>query len=727
MNKNILILMLLSIISMHIYAQEAAFKLSKFNNSIKVDGNLNESIWNTLDPFNQFYNHFPIDSGFVNNPVIVKAFHDGRTMYIGVTVLDESSEYVVRSLKRDQGYDDFIKGDGFGIVLDVAGDQSSGYLFAVNVKGVQTDGIISITNDIYTVDSNWNTKWQSQTFIDGKKRYYEIGIPLNALPYNEKNKTWAINLIHIDAKSPQYSTLTSFPRNYSILDLRFMKSIEIRDLVKTKASKLTIIPSTVYSFNQDIINNKATDELSFGVDAKYSITSSLKLEATINPDFSVIEQDDQISNLTRFDISFPERRNFFLENGDLFNNLGARGVNPFYSRIIGSKTDIQLGLKLSGKVSNKLRIGLLNAQTESTNSTNGQNYTVAVGRRKISKSLSATTYLVNRQELKKHETINSYNRILGLNFNYISNSNKWLGQFNYAKSISSGISKNNDFLNASLSYSTRKWLGTSSTSIVNKNYLTDVGFVPRLNNFDAELNRSIRAGFLMNYTEIIFNNYNVSGLNRDKNEHKLRVNTYLNSNLKLIEENIELVNIWRNKNLSYFFANAFYRHNNLQYATDVLKNGNPVPADIYNTAFIRAGYVSPPTNKALSFQNRLQYGSFYNGDRFRWELVTNYRLQPWASLSANYNLNVINLKQYGKDTIHTFNFSGSVFFSNKLSWTTKAQLNTQNNNLGFNMRLQWEFSPLSFAHLVITDNYSTNHIDRESYGIALKVNYWLDL
>ena len=188
-----------------------------------------------------------------------------------------------------------------------------------------------------------------------------------------------------------------------------------------------------------------------------------------------------------------------------------------------------------------------------------------------------------------------------------------------------------------------------------------------------------------------------------------------------------MVNIWKHKNLSYYFLNLNYNYNNLKYATDILRNGNPLPKDIYNTTFVRIGYISPPTNKAFSFQNRLQYGGFYNGNRLGWEFVTNYRLQPWANLSANYNLNVINLKQNGKDTIHTLNFSGSVFFSNKLSWTTIAQLNTQNDNLGFNSRLQWEFSPLSFAHLVITDNYSANNINRESYGIALKINYWLDL
>lgn len=718
-------LIILCILSFQSYSQEMPIKLNKNNFKIRVDGKLNEDIWKELHPFNRFYNHFPIDSGYTKKPIIAKAFHDGNLLYIGVTVFENSSKYIVRSLKRDEGFNSFTKGDGFAIVLDVTGNQNSGYFFATNVKGAQTDGIISITNDNYTVDSNWNTKWQSKTTIDNNKRYYEIAIPLSSFPYNSNE--WRINLINIDAKTPQYSTLTSFSRNYSVLDLRFTKSIEIQNLEKAKKSKLTLIPTLVYSFTENINNNSRANNYNAGIDLKYNITPTLKLEATINPDFSAIEQDDQVANLTRFDINFPERRNFFLENGDLFNNLGARNSNPFYSRIIGSKTDIQFGLKLSGKISNKFRIGVLNTQTESTNTINGQNYTVAVGRRNLTKSLTATGYLINRQELKKHEIINNYNRVLGMNLNYISKNNVWLGQLNFAKSFTEISTKNNDFFHATLSYSKRKWSGTTSTSIVNKNYITDVGFQPRLTNFDAILNKFTRSGYIENFTEIIYSNYNIKSKKRDKNDHKIRFSTYLNSNLKLVEEAIEMVNIFWNKDLSYYFVNFNYNHNNLQYATDILKNGKPLPLDIYNNAFVRIGYISPPTNKAFSFQNRFQYGGFYNGDRFGWELVTNYRLQPWANLSANYNLNVINLKQYGKDTIHTLNFSGSIFFNNKFSWTTITQLNTQNNNLGYSLRLQWEFSQLSFAHLVITDNFSVDNMNRESLGIALKINYWLDI
>jgi hypothetical protein len=718
---------LLSLLLIKTYAQESQHMMVKNEESIKVDGDLSEHVWSTLNAYNQFYNHFPIDSGKVKNAVDVKTFHDGNTLYIGVMVIDESSEFIVRSLKRDEGYASFINGDGFAMVLDLTGEQNSGYFFAVNVKGAQTDGIISITNDRYNVDSSWNSKWQSKTTINGNKRYYEIAIPLTAIPYNVRNKYWHINLVNIDAKAPQQATLTSFSRNYSFLDLRFTAQVAVQELPVTKSSKVTLIPSIGYVQSEDLVNNYDESQFNAGLDIKYNITPSLKLDASINPDFSTIEQDDQITNLTRFDISFPERRNFFLENGDLFNNLGARGVNPFYSRIIGSDTDMQFGLKLSGNVSDKFRLGLLNAQTESTGERIGQNYTVAVGRQNISKSLTATGYLVNRQATKKDNAENNYNRVLGTNLNFISTNNKWLGQFSYGKSLTPEVSGSNNFFNTTLSYSTRKWLGSSSTSRVGENYIADVGFVPRLNNYDAVLNQSSRIGYWENYTEIIYNNYGPSSAVRDKNEHKIRVNTFLNADLQLVDEEIELVNIWRYKDLSYFFLNAFFIHNNLQFPTDILRNGNPLPVDRYQTAFVRLGYVSPPSNRAFSYQNRFQYGSFYNGDRFRWELVTNYRLQPWANLSANYNLNVINLEQYGSETIHTVNFKGSVFFNNKLSWTTVAQLNTQNENLGLNTRLQWEFKPLSFAYLVISDNHSTDDFGRKNSGIALKINYWLDI
>ncbi|MDD7885470.1 DUF5916 domain-containing protein [Flavivirga sp. 57AJ16] len=723
-NKKIFIIIFFLI--KNLCSQNSDFSVLQINDgTVKIDGELDETAWRKAFSINQFFNHFPKDTGSVEKPISIRIFHDSTTIYFGITVEENTDKYIVSSLKRDEIYDDFIKGDGFAIICDPTGEQNSGFFFGVNVKGVQSDGIISIVNDNYSIDSSWNTKWKTQTKIKDSLRIYEIAIPINAIPHSLYKSTWNFNFLNVDAKVPQHGTLTSFPRNYNSYDLRFTKKMILKDLSKNKSKRFTAIPYMVYNYGKTFEVNEQNKKFDVGGDLKYNLSPSLKLEATINPDFSTIELDNQITNLTRFDISYEERRNFFLENGDLYNNLGTRGVNPFYSRIIGSESLIQYGVKFSGNLSTNLRVGALSATTGTEDDKNGQNYSVLVGRQKLSKSLTTTAYLVNRQELGKTKIQNNYNRVSGLNINYISSNNKWLGQIGYGKSFSPDIKKKNNHLNAALSYSTRSWLGSTTTSYTQKNYITDVGFVPRLNNFDAALDETIREDYIENYTEIIYNNYKPSNLIRDKNEHKIRFTTFLDSNLKMSEEEIELVNIWRYKDLGYFFFNVFFNHNNLKYSTQILNNDKILPPAIYNSVFARGGYISSP-NKVFSFQNRYLYGNFYNGTRFNIELITALRLQPWAKINADYNLNLIDLKEYGEETFHTLNFSSSVFFNKKLSWTTLMQLNTQKNNIGFNARLQWEFGPLSFLYIVFSNNYNPEDFNTKNYGFSIKANHWLD-
>ncbi|SNR83369.1 hypothetical protein SAMN04488111_3357 [Lutibacter flavus] len=722
---NILIITLLTIFNT--YSQDGNKKIEFVKEKISIDGNLNEPVWKCLISFDHFFNHFPNDTGTTEKPVIVKAFHDGENLYFGVVIHEKTDKYLVNSMNRDMAVQDFLKEDSFVIILDTFENQSSGIFFVVNVLGAQTDGLIAINSENYSPDIGWNTKWNSQVKIEGNLRFFEIAIPLNAIAYDLNKSNWNINFASVDAKTSQYSTLTSFSRNYDLIDLRFTQKVEIVNLPKRKSSKLSLIPSTSFSYTKDVINSQRRNQLNFGLDAKYNVTSSLKLDVAINPDFSQIEQDDQIANLTRFDISLPEKRNFFLENGDLFNNLGARGVNPFYSRKIGLDSEIIYGVKLSGELSKNLRVGLLNTQTESIDSLSGYNFSALVAKKSVTKSITTTGYIINKQNLNTKESVIDYNRVLGLNMNYKSQNKKWLGQLNYGKSFTSLLDNKNNFYSTNLSYSTRKWIGSTSMMRTEKNFVTSVGFTPRIKNYDAGLDQYIRKGYWANYTEIIYNNYSPNDEIKDKNEHKLRVNTFLNSNLELVEENIEFVNIWRKKDLSYFFANVNYNYNNLKFATNIINSNKPLPPNNYNDMNVRIGYISPFGNKIFSHQNRLLYGTFYNGTRFNWEVVGNVRLQPWASMDFNYNLNLINLYEYGKETIHTFNFSGKVFFNTKLMTSANMSYSTRQNDISMNARLQWEFKPLSYVYLVFSNSYYTDNLKKKSYGVALKINYWLDI
>ena len=144
--------------------------------------------------------------------------------------------------------------------------------------------------------------------------------------------------------------------------------------LKKSKSKKTFIPYINGISTNDYENQNKFNDFEFGGDAKFVIDNSLTLDLTINPDFSQVEVDDQITNLTRFEISLPEKRQFFIENSDLFSSFGDRGdSNPFFSRRIGIAKDLDgnniqnkiiAGLRLSGKINNDFRIGLINMLTE---------------------------------------------------------------------------------------------------------------------------------------------------------------------------------------------------------------------------------------------------------------------------------------------------------------------------------------------------------------------------
>ncbi len=256
-------------------------------------------------------------------------------------------------------------------------------------------------------------------------------------------------------KNNSWTILKNVKRNYPNFDLRFTEKFTVLEMPDKATSRFTVTPSLTANYQEDVINNSDETTIKPSLDIQYSLTSSLKLDATINPDFSQIDVDQQVTNLTRFAIFFPERRNFFLENADLFSNLGVAGVNPFYSRRIGQTSAIQFGLKLSGNITPFTRVGVLDVQTDQDEEVASQNYGVLVVEQQLSKNFTTTGFLINRQETDEFEFSNDYNRVAGLNINYKSDNNKWIGLANYGKSFTSELSENNDFYNAGIWFNKR--------------------------------------------------------------------------------------------------------------------------------------------------------------------------------------------------------------------------------------------------------------------------------
>ncbi|TJY36166.1 DUF5916 domain-containing protein [Pontimicrobium aquaticum] len=718
--KNILGLLLLFYYS-GIFAQTSAIKYIDTN--ISIDGRFDEPIWKELPEHTNFYNYLPTDDGIAKNQTSVKLFHNGEYLFISAIYNDTTPKTQVSTLKRDVS---IAFSDAFIMILDTQNQKQNAYFFAVNSLGNQTDGLVGKSNDGYQLSFSWNTVWQSKALLNGNKKQYEIAIPLKSLNFNKENNTFGIQFYVRDIKNNSWTILKNVKRNYANLDLRFTEKFLVENLPeKSTTSRFTVTPSITANYQKDIATN--TDNTTFkpSLDAQYNVTSSLRLDATINPDFSQIDVDQQVTNLTRFAVNFPEQRNFFLENSDLFSNLGVASVNPFYPRRIGANSDIQFGLKLSGNIAPKTRIGVLDVQTEEENAVTSQNFGALVAEQQLSKNFTTTAFLINRQQTNNFDFANDYNRVTGINLNYKSNNNRWIGLANFGKSYSDGISGDNGFYNAGIWFNKRGLKWNVGIKNVGKNYITDVGFTPRLYNYDAINDVVVREGYTQTTARIEYKKfYSQSKSINSVRYLNYRNNTYLNDSGEVSQSSHFLNSAVFFKDLSLIYYVYIYDIVDLKYGFDPLGSGNALTPNEYRFGILKIGYNSA-NNQKLRYRLNVQKGTYYNGKRTTAGADLNYQLLPFASFEVAYDINAIDLNELGKETFHLARFTGEVFFNNRLNWTTYVQYNTQRNNFNINSRLQWEYKPLSYVYFVVTDDFNKD-IHRKDWGIAFKMNYRLD-
>jgi hypothetical protein len=215
---------------------------------------------------------------------------------------------------------------------------------------------------------------------------------------------------------------------------------------------------------------------------------------TINPDFSQVEVDRQQTNLSRFELFFPERRQFFLENADLFANFGESRSRTFFSRRIGITKDtltdqnvsqpILFGARLSGKVSKNLRVGVLSMQTAAVEEANqpSLNYSVGVLQQKVFARSNISAIFVNKQELSfedKPAPLYDYNRVAGLEYNLATASNNWTGKVFYHHSFEPDNPDSTFSYGSRLSFNKRRITASLEHQIIGNNFNAEVGFVPR--------------------------------------------------------------------------------------------------------------------------------------------------------------------------------------------------------------------------------------------------------
>ncbi len=736
------ILLIICFQSSFIYAQQddqyLAFQknyqlhISKTNSPVKVDGILNDAAWKNAQPTSPFWKKFPNDEGRPTRNTEVKVTYDNKYLYIGITAYDSGNVFA-QTLKRDFGHDG---NDGIGIVLDPNNQHINGFFFVVSAFNGQSEDQLPLTSDGAW---SWDNKWYSATKLYKNKWTVEIAIPFKTLRYTADKMVWGINFIRIDPKTNEYSTWTHVPVNFQSWDLGFTGSLLWNEPPPTPGKNIVAIPYIIANTNQNKENNIPTStKMNAGIDGKFTLSSSLNLDLTINPNFSQVDVDKQVTNLTRFNIYYPEKRGFFLENSDLFARLGQNDVRPFYSRTIGLDSNnnpipILMGLRLTGNINKSTRIGFLNIQTGNQGSYTAENYSAATIQHNLLKRSVIKAYLLNRenfisQDQKNKNPLNAFGRNAGTEFDYSNLSGSWKAYASFNHSYKSGIHSDNNFINGGIGYSGRHLGFNTGFASVGTNYYTDMGYVLRIKNYDALRDTTIRMGY-----KEIYNNVSYAFYSKTSAIHTRRINFFndffFNPNNSLNEHDTRLqynLLFTNTSNLNFAVINTLL---NLLYPVSFTNSVYPpLPVGQYNFTQAFAAF-SSDFRKPFSYYTQLAGGGFYNGTKATIVLGGTYRQSAHMNVSVNFEYDNLQFANpYGNTKLFLIAPKIEYDFSTKMFWTTFIQYNTQNNNFNINSRFQYRFKPMSDLFLVYTDNYYTTPLlQNKNRALVFKMNYWFNM
>jgi len=397
-----------------------------------IDGEiLGEEVWSKIQPVSEMWQTKPNAGQPASEKTEIRIAYTASNFYLSVVCYDaQPNKLVVSDARRDATLDNT---DSFLFILDTFHDRQNGFVFGTNPIGIEYDGQVdnegqgNFSNNRLQVGTiggfnlNWDAPWEVRSKITDYGWTAEFAIPLRTLRFaSGEDQVWGINFQRNIRKTNEIAFWASLPIQFDLKRLSLEGTLTGLNL--KSPGNLKFIPYVLGNGQRDFLNNKdAAYKPAFGADIKYSITPSVTLDLTYNTDFAQVEVDQQQVNLDRFNLFFPEKRPFFLENAGQFSVGAAGEVDLFFTRRIGIGPEGQIvpiigGGRLSGKINNT-NIGMLNMTTRSVDAEDidGNNFSVARVNHQIGQRSSIGGIVVNRQNTAESA---DYNRTFALDGKY---------------------------------------------------------------------------------------------------------------------------------------------------------------------------------------------------------------------------------------------------------------------------------------------------------------------
>ena len=676
-------------------------KASRATGLISVDGRLEESDWQIAEPITSFFRVEPVQGGVIKNPTEVRILFDDKNLYFGVFAQDSMGKKGIRmqDLRRDfNGREN----DVFGIQIDAQNTKQYAVSFQATPYGNQQD--LQTFND-NNRDEDWNALWRVRTQRTDKGYYAEFAIPFKSIRYDKPVEgvpvEWGITFFRLARKDYEKTVFPAIPQSFS--ENRMIYAARLTGLeVPPPSANIRVEPYALYQYDENKQGDVLTDKLNdpkVGGDVKWVINPNAVLDLTINTDFAQADVDRAVNNLERFNIFFPERRQFFLENSGIWAGAGNRRVQPFFSRTIGldntfnaTPAPLDAGARYTDRNENRTIAGLAVRQRDTENSP-GSTFGLARYTKNYGKENNIGAMVTYRlDDASENLGIESQNNTtisidglirpkseITISYLLSTSLDSESGDTGFAGRISATARTNNYYMGY-------------ITDFISDDYNPDMGFVFQKNVVvhspgGYAILRPKWLPFVRRWDPGIFTNYNHDfedfGNFQQANLYIFPIYTWFKDN-SFIE--VSLSPTWQNINFNFAPLGLQIEQGRYSYTRYTIR---------YNS----------DQSKKLSGSVRLNLGNFYNGTRNTLNAGLRYAPLPHISFSADYEHNNINALGALSEDLDTDLYSGSLrlALNPRVQLSTFYQYNSFDEQGRWNIRFSWEYMPLSFIYLVFND------------------------
>ena len=669
-----------------------------------LDGDvLGDSAWAAARPTTGFRQTAPDEGQPASERTEVRIAYTSETLYIGVVCYDrDPSSIIVTDSRRDSSLRD---SDSFLVILDTFSDRQNGFVFGTSPAGQEYDGQVinegggrgggfsSSGSGGFSRGSaggfnlNWDGAWQVRTRVSDIGWSAEFAIPLRTVRYPARElQSWGVNFQRNIRRRNETVYWAPLPRQYNLYRVSMAGQLNGLRVPAERGANLQMTP---YVVGELVTRDAAPDRGPVllgdaGGDLKYSVTSGLTLDATYNTDFAQVEVDDQQINLDRFNLFFPEKRPFFLENAGAFSvNSGSAGRNLgqtelFFSRRIGiddtgAQIPITAGARLSGKVFDTVTVGVLNMQTEAPAAGGaGNNFTVTRLRQDLPNRSSIGGLFINRQATGPQALATDYNRTYALDGRWGIGQNGLVQGF-IGGTQTPGREGRDHALSLSGAYNSQMWRLSTGYQENGEDFNPEVGYLRRPGGFrkyDLAINNRSRPDGFLKFQELTPH----ATFSRIWNLNGVMETTYIHTHFTGEFEDSSSVGIAYDTRSERVFQSFTV-------------SGLTIPASRYDWSEVSSSFFynrSAPVSAGV----RAVVGGFFGGNIVTLRPTVQARYGETLNLSLSYSRNDIDLPSGTTVTNLTsiragYNFSPRMFFQTLVQHNDSARLWSVNFRVGW--------------------------------------------